>query len=455
LKKILLFLFMLLFSIKIAFASLGDFTISDEAKLGKKFYAWMCGHFPVVYDPYIVNYVERIAEKIKSILPPQPFDITINIIHNDEINAFAGPGGHVFVNTGLILIMDNEAELAAVLCHEFAHVTQRHLARNIKRQRILTVGSLVGLLAGALIGESLGQAMVVGSVAGVQSAMLKYTREEEREADQIGIEYLSRAGFPPSAMVQAFLKLKQQKILSGDNNIPSYFMTHPGIEERISYLMNMLKSDSSQKEKPQDSEFEKVKTLIIAHYTAPDRGLEMAQASLSSKCERKIAMAILFSRKNEVKKAQGLFADDSCGESLPFWFREKGRFYFELGRIQDALKYLNKALSVMRDDYYALFFMGRIYGSMGKVDLALADLNRVLEYVPHDSEVHYILGRIKGRYVGPFYGYLHFAYAALYRGDKAETLKFYNRAKKLASSGKEKRLLRDFEKEYKVWKEYW
>ena len=361
----------------------------------------------------------------------------------------------MFINTGLILIMDNEAELAAVMCHEFAHVTQRHLARNIKRQRFLTVGSLVGLIAGALIGKSVGSAMIVGSAAGVQSAMLKFTRGEEREADQIGIQYLSKAGYPRRAMIEAFLRLKQQKVLSGENSVPSYFMTHPGIEERISYLMNMLKPDMSKKLKVSpSSKFFKVKALIIGHYADVDRGFELA-SKLPLPCERTLAKAVLYSRKNQVEKAEELFRDDSCAIYLPYWFREKGRFYFQLGRANLALKYLNKAIIVNRNDYFALFFRGRIYGGMGMVDMALKDLNRVLEYVPHDSEVHYILGRIEGRYIGPFYGYLHFAYAALYQGDKDKTVEYFEKAKKLAKSSREKELLDEFKGEYKVWKKYW
>ncbi len=207
----------------------------------KKFYVYITTHYPIVYDPYIVNYVRGVAKRLKAVLPPQPFDITVDVIHNSQINAFAGPGGHVFVNTGIIVLMDSEAELASVLAHEFSHVTQRHIAANIKRQKFLTVGSLVGLLAGALIGSSVGQAVAMGSIAGVQSAMLKFTRKQEREADQVGIQYLTKAGYPPSSMVKAFLKLKKQKTLSGENNVPPYFLTHPGIEERISYLEQMEK----------------------------------------------------------------------------------------------------------------------------------------------------------------------------------------------------------------------
>lgn len=447
----LIFFFFLNTSLK---ASIGDFSISDEAKLGKKFYFYVLTQYPIIFDPYIQDYLNKLSNKIKGVLPPIPFDITINLIYNKEINAFAGPGGHVFVNTGLILAMESEAELASVLAHEFAHVTQRHIAQNIKRQKLLTVGSLVGVLAGALIGKSAGQAIAVGSIAGVQSAMLKYTREQEKEADQVGIQYLTKAGYPPWSMSKAFLRLKRHKTLSGENNLPPYFLTHPGIDERISYLENMEKYLSSENNANLDSGFEKVKALIIGHYSDKEAGFENVK-KMSGECEKKIATAILYYRNNKIKEAERLFGDDSCEKELPYFFREKGRFYFKVGRLSIALNYLNKSIEKDPKDYFALYYRGRIYESLGELKLALQDMEKILEYVPYDSEIHMIIGRIKGRLVGPFYGYIHYAYAELYKGNKDGMFKYYERAKSLAKSENEKKMLKELYKKYQDVKELW
>ncbi len=458
-KKIYIYLLIIffLFSNTKSFASISDFSIADEAKLGKKFYFYLLTHYPIIYDPYIQHYLNKLVSKIKKGLPPIPFDITINLIYNKEINAFAGPGGHVFVNTGLVLAMENEAELASVLCHEFAHVTQRHIAQNIKRQKLLTVGSLVGILAGALIGKSAGHAVAVGSMAGVQSAMLKYTRAEEREADQVGIQYLTKAGYPASSMIEAFLKLKRHKTLSGENNIPPYFLTHPGIEERISYLKTMVKylhNSNNGIKRNLNRDFDKVKALIIGHYSDKEAGLELVK-KLSGECEKRVATAILYSRNNMFNEAEKLFEDDLCQRELPYYFREKGRFYFQMGKLSIALNYLNKAISIDSKDYFALYYRGRIYEALDELKLALKDMEKILEYVPHDSEIHMILGRIKGRLVGPFYGYIHYAYAELYKGNKNMMFKYYNRAKAMAKSENEKNMLKEFYKKYQEVKELW
>lgn len=449
-----IFLFFLLLCPRPSVSSIGEFSISDEAKLGKKFYLYVLTHYPIIYDPYIQNYLEKLSNRIKQSLPPIPFDITINLIYSNEINAFAGPAGHVFVNTGLILAMENEAELASVLAHEFAHVTQRHIAQNIKKQKILTVGSLVGVLAGVLIGKAGGQAIAVGSMAGMQSAMLKYSREQEKEADQVGIQYLTKAGYPPSSMAKAFFRLKRYKTLSGENNVPPYFQTHPGIESRIAYLETLSKYLRNGNSHNLNDSFEKVKTLIIGHYADANNGLELAK-KLRNKCERKVAQGILYYRLNKIKEAKTLFEDDSCEKEIPYFYREKGRFYFKAGDMELALKYLNLALDIDHKDYYALYYRGRIYESKGNLSYALKDMTKVLEYVPHDSEIHMILGRIKGRLYGPFYGYIHFAYAKLYEGNKDEMFKYFNRAKTLAKTTKEKDILNQFQKKYKEIKDLW
>ena len=453
-RKIIVFFIILVWISNISFASVGDFTISDEAKLGKKFYVYITTHFPIVYDPYIVNYIRGIANRLKSALPPQPFDITVDVIYSPQINAFAGPGGHVFVYTGIIVLMDTEAELASVMSHEFAHVTQRHIAESIKRQKLFSIGSLVGVLAGSLVGSSVGHAVAVGSVAGVKSAMLKHTRKQEREADQVGIQYLVKAGYPAFAMVKAFLKLKKQKVLSGENSVPPYFLTHPGIEERISYLEQMQKFFPSKGRNISNKHFEKMKALVLAHYTDPDLALDLAPR-LKDQCCRRLVKSFALLKKNKIKEAEQLIKDDYCEKKLEFWDREKGRFYFRLGKMADALKYLNRAIKLNDKDYFALYFRARIYGEEQQPKLAIDDLNKILEFVPFDSEIHTILGRIMGRYVSPFYGYIHYAYAALYKGDKDRVNRYWSRAKSLARSNQEKMALKKFEQEYNKWKKYW
>lgn len=166
-----------------------DFSIKDEAELGRKFNALIRSRFPLIEDPLITDYVRDMLQDILGTMPPQPFPVTVSVLLDNSINAFAAPAGYVFLNSGLILQMEHSSEIAAVLAHELAHVSQRHIARNIERSKMLSIGTLVGVLAGAMLSGSseAGEALAMGSLAGGQAAALKYSRDDEREADHIGL----------------------------------------------------------------------------------------------------------------------------------------------------------------------------------------------------------------------------------------------------------------------------
>ena len=146
---------------------LGEFTIKDEAKLGQKFKKLIRARFPIIEDPEVKGYVQKIVQRIERNMPPQPFPISIDVVNNNNMNAFATVAGYVVVFSGMILGVDNESELAAVLAHEMAHIAQRHVAKNIERSQLIGVGALLGVLAGVFVGsKDAGEALVVGSLAG-------------------------------------------------------------------------------------------------------------------------------------------------------------------------------------------------------------------------------------------------------------------------------------------------
>lgn len=126
-----------------AFLGFGGFGIKDEKELGRKFEVLVRSQLPLVEDPEVSLYVKSIVDRLAKSIPPQPFDFTSGVILHNSMNAFAVPGGHVFVFTGLMMNLDKESELAGVLAHEMAHVTQRHVASRIERGRYLTIGTLL------------------------------------------------------------------------------------------------------------------------------------------------------------------------------------------------------------------------------------------------------------------------------------------------------------------------
>ena len=133
-------------------ALFGSFGVKDEQELGRKFDVLVRSRMPLVEDPEVKGYIQSIVDRLSKTFPPQPFSFVANVLLHNSMNAFAVPGGYVFVHTGLIMQLDHESELAGVLAHELAHVTQRHIATRMERAQAVTLASLVGALGAALLG---------------------------------------------------------------------------------------------------------------------------------------------------------------------------------------------------------------------------------------------------------------------------------------------------------------
>ncbi len=173
---------------------------------------------------------------------PTPFEFKFYVVNGLDPNAFAIPGGYIFVTTGLLVLAENEQEVAGVLSHEIAHVTQRHISLMIERSTRLNIASMAAILAAMLAGRggtgSQAAAAMASATAG--ALQLKYTREMETDADQNGLHYLIKAGYDPNGLI-SFLNKIQRMSLAIAPNIPQYLLTHPALESRISLMENLLR----------------------------------------------------------------------------------------------------------------------------------------------------------------------------------------------------------------------
>ncbi len=206
---------------------LNFYSLQKERALGQQLAAQVEAQTHLVTDPKLNEYVNRVAQNlVRHSDAKVPF--TVKILDNDEVNAFALPGGFLYVNSGLIMATDNEAELSGVLAHEIAHVAARHATKNETRMQLLNLASMplifVGGPAGYAVREVMGLAVPVG--------YMKFSRDAEREADLLGMEYAYAAGYDPAEMVHFFETLnarKKQKL----SFIAKAFMTHPMTKDRI------------------------------------------------------------------------------------------------------------------------------------------------------------------------------------------------------------------------------
>ncbi|WP_320005945.1 M48 family metalloprotease [Maridesulfovibrio sp.] len=429
----------------------GSFTVKDEIKLGKEFDRMVRSRLPIILDPQIDGYVKKLVARVAEHIPPQPFPIKATVIRSNSMNAFAVPGGYVYVYTGLILNMKHESELAAVIGHELAHVSLRHVARRMEQMQLVSIASMIGTLAGMMLGmagggsnmSNLGSAIAMGSMGGAQSAYLNYTQENEREADHLGMNYLVAAGYNPESMVDGFKVMKQRQWHMSNTNIPTYLSTHPGLDARIGYLQERLKRMPPEytKRRDDDADFLKVQTLIRARLTATDVGLAYYHAIPENKrtCLDHLGLGILYSRTKQNKNAASEFskARELCpAETLIL--REEGRFYFTIGQMDKASPLLREAYLRDPTDVMALFFIARIEGARKNYKQAILTMRRVAEMVPHDQEIHYHLGRMLGESGHYFQAHAQLAYAALYGNNPKQAQFHLRKAEGLAKTQKQR-----------------
>lgn len=257
---------------------LGDVAASDlsplaERKLGESIMRDIRWRDPAYLDDAEVeDYINRLGRRLVTagVAPQQDFDFFV--VRDATLNAFALPGGFIGVHSGLIMAAASESELASVLGHEIAHVTQRHIAQMFGKQGQSAMVMLASLLVAVLAARSSSQvteAAIVAGQAGVLQAQLGYTRDFEREADRLGLQTLESAGFDVRGMPGFFERLQRASRLY-ENNAPSYLRTHPLTQERISDMDSRV-AQMRYRQVPDSPEFAFVRAkLRVGAAAAPD-----------------------------------------------------------------------------------------------------------------------------------------------------------------------------------------
>lgn len=226
-----------------------------EMKIGRQLSLQVEQQAKLVDDPLITEYVNRVGQNIV-LHSDAKVPFTIKVIDSDEVNAFALPGGFFYVNKGLILAADNEAELAGVMAHEIAHVAARHAMENQGKGTLINYGALAGIIFGGPIVSTVLQ-NGGGILAGL--AMLKFSRGAEEEADRLGVQYLYASGYDPTAMATMFEKLASKK-KKKPGSFAKLFTTHPQSEDRRDSSLALVARFPEREEYViSTSEFQKVK----------------------------------------------------------------------------------------------------------------------------------------------------------------------------------------------------
>ncbi len=210
----------------------------QEQALGEAFMRSVRSQATLVSDPHINRYIRQLGARLVTHSDTPNYPFTFFVVDDPSINAFAGPGGRIGVHTGLILAAENESELAGVMAHEIAHVTQRHLLRAYESAQQLSLPTAAATIAAILLGAATGSADAgIAAASAVQAGsiqqQLNFTRTNEKEADRIGIQTLARSDIDPFGMPAFFERLYQTTRLYGAASIPEFLSTHPVTTDRI------------------------------------------------------------------------------------------------------------------------------------------------------------------------------------------------------------------------------
>ncbi len=209
----------------------------QEVEIGASYSQQINQQLPIVEDAQIHRYINVLGESIASVGGGQ-YEYTFYVVNSDVINAFALPGGWIYINRGVIERSDNLAELAGVLAHEIGHVEERHGAEMMERQQAASIGLNAAYI---LLGRAPGQLEQAGIQVGASAIFAGYSRGAENEADEVAVDLLLRSGIDPNGLVTFFKELLEE---SGGNSsaLSQWFSTHPLTEERIAHVRDIIES---------------------------------------------------------------------------------------------------------------------------------------------------------------------------------------------------------------------
>lgn len=423
-------------------------TIAEEKKLGEKILLEMEKSVERVRDLILDPYIQHIGETLVSQVGPTPFEFKFYLIKHSEPNAYAIPGGHIFLTTGLLVLAENEQELAGVISHEIAHVMARHVAKMIERSKRVNIATVAAIVAGLLVGGGgkASEAMAATAMATAEALALKYTREMEVEADQNSLRYMMKAGYDPQGLITFMNKIYKLSLTSFPK-IPLYLSTHPAIEDRISLMGNLLQT-VSRSEGPfrMTGGYEKIQARALVEDREPHMAIVHFQSLADSdpkRVEAYYGLGLAYRKMGKLDKSVEAFQMGlTYAPQDPDLLRELGVVYFLAGKPEEARKHLESLLSISKGqdpDSLTLFYLGKIYQVNGDFRGALTHFQKVQRKHPEFMDVYHSLGSIYGR-LGQK-GLSHFFFGKYFKlkGDRKNALLHLRTALEELDRGSEER----------------
>lgn len=351
-------------------------------------------------DPEVEGYLNQIGGRLAEVCGDPGYGFYFFPMDDSTINAFAMPGGYIGVHTGLILAAQSESELAGVLAHEMAHVTQRHIARQLQREKQVSMASLLlmglALLAARSNTQVASAAMAASQAGGIQ-AQLNYSREFEREADRVGFETLQKAGFDVRGMSVFFQRLMRATQIY-ENNAPVYLRTHPLSVERISDMQNR-EQPSRYKQVPDSTDFHFVRAKLRAMKGTAGEAIKDFQMLVQDRkypsaaaAHYGLAVAYLRSRDWAAAESQVLAAKKYRSVSA-LLERVHAEARLGLGDAAGGLKIYQEAMARYPQSVALVYAYGDALVGQKRFAESLKLAEERLRFRPQDVRLHYLLAK--------------------------------------------------------------
>lgn len=412
---------------------------SQEKALGASLMRRLRQQGLVLDDPLLQEYIESLGYRLaaNSDQANQPF--TFFIVGSSEINAFAAPGGYVGVDAGLILTTQTESELAAVMAHEIAHVTQHHMARMYQAAGRYNWATAVAILAAILVGQhnsQMGEAALAAGIAGNAQLGINFTRANEEEADAIGMQTLARAGFNPEAMADFFERMQKSTRLYG-TQLPEFLSTHPVTVSRIAEARNRAAQLPHKAVHESENYFlTKAHLRLLAARDSADAEQQFAADLKSGSFQNAegehygYALALLANGKYDQARSQiePLLKKDPERIAL---IVASARIDAESGQARKAFDIYRKALLNYPNNHALTYYYGQALLAAGKADQARELLRDYVQNAQPDAEMYKLYAQAAGNSGHLATGYQNMAEYYFINGQVGAAIDQLTRASKL------------------------
>ncbi|MCW5893538.1 MAG: M48 family metalloprotease [bacterium] len=406
-----------------------------ERVLGERFMLEARGGLPLVDDPAVTGYVQRLGARLVETLGAQQFDYQFFVVAHPALNAFAVPGGYIFVFTGLLEKAKNDDELVGVLGHEIAHVHAHHIVRQQVAGQMWSAAALAGVLL-SLVNPVLGAA----GIAAAQTAQLKFSREFEQEADFLGLRIASEGGYDPNALGGFFKALLVEQRLN-PTGVPPYMLSHPVTEDRVAHTESVIRAQKLRTPpgRPQASpELAEVRAVAEAIDQPNEVVVPRYQRLAADRPNDAEAQFLLGRVLQTVGKPDGARVAFEKARALGMGARldrPLGAVYVSLKEPELGRVALERHLARSPGDGWSHLELGKAYAELGDQEKAMREWQRAIRLSPDLDEAHRLIGLALGRKGDEAQGLYQLAVAAQLRGDLEQAYRFFERTEPLLDKG--------------------